>query len=199
MKKALLFTLLTLWVGVAMGQKIVKKSGNPAILNGQTVVNVEYDYSSFGVGKFATEQAYLDSKMQEYNEKEAGKGDQFKESWFAARENRYHPKFEELINDGLKKKNISVGDNPDAKYTLRVITKFVEIGFNVGVMKRPAYVSFQYDIVETANPSKVLLSLAQAEVPGSQFSGYDYDVSTRVSESYAKGGKMLAKYLMKAK
>ncbi|MBK7344563.1 MAG: hypothetical protein IPJ06_16595 [Saprospiraceae bacterium] len=197
MKRTILFTLLTLWAGVAIAQKIVEKSGDASVLKGQTQVNVEYDYSSFGVGKFATEQEYLDKKYAEYEAEEAGKGKRFKESWLAARKNRYHPKFEELINKGMAGKKMTFGEYPDAKYTLIVKTTFVEIGFNVGVMKKPASVSFQYDIVETANRGKVLASMTQNNVPGSQMAGFDYDVGSRVAESYAKGGKMLAKLLGK--
>ncbi len=46
----------------------------------QKTVNVQYDYSEFGVGKFATEKEYLDKKSAEYNAKEAGKGDDWKKS-----------------------------------------------------------------------------------------------------------------------
>lgn len=197
MKRTILFTLLTLWAGMAIAQKIVEKSGDASVLKGQTQVNVEYDYSSFGVGKFATEQEYLDKKYAEYEAEEAGKGKRFKESWLAARKNRYHPKFEELINKGMEGKKMTFGEYPNAKYTLIVKTTFVEIGFNVGVMKKPASVSFQYDIVETANHGKVLASMTQDNVPGSQMAGFDYDVGSRVAESYAKGGKMLAKLLGK--
>lgn len=197
MKRTLLFTLLTFWAGFAVAQKVSLKSGDVSVIKGQEKVNLVFDYSSFAVGKFATEQDYLDKKYAEYEADEAGKGKRFKDSWVAARKTRYEPKFDELINKGLSKKKMTFGEFPDAKYTLRVKTTFVEVGFNVGVMKRPASVSFQYDIVETANPGKVLASMTQNNVPGSQMAGFDYDVGSRVAESYAKGGKMLAKFLAK--
>lgn len=197
MKHILIFALVIAWSIGASAQKIILETGNASVLKGEKSINLVYDYSSFGVGKFATEKEYLDKKTEEYNKEEPGRGDKFKDSWFAARENRYQPKFEELINSHSAKKGMVYGKFPDAKYTLKVKTTFVEIGFNVGVMKRPAAVSFQYIIYETANPGKIVASFKQNNVPGSQAMGYDYDVGSRVAESYAKGGKMLAKVLSK--
>ncbi len=70
-------------------------------------MNVEYDYSEFGVGKFVTEQEYLDKKSAEYNAKEAGKGDAWKKAWVEDRKYRYEPKFEELFNKGMEDKGIT--------------------------------------------------------------------------------------------
>jgi len=177
-------------------QKIKVDSGSIDAVKSEKKVNIQYDYSSFGVGKFKTEAEYVDKKVSEYNEKEPGKGDKFKEGWEKARADRYQPKFEELINDILAKSGAKYGDNPEAKYTLIVKTTFIEPGFNIGVMKQAAYVSFEYIFVETANPSTVVAKLSQQKVPGSQMMGYDYDAGTRIAESYAKGGKMLGKLLL---
>lgn len=198
--KSKLFILLTMTLLSSMGysQKVVKTKGEPAFLSGVKEINVTFDYSKFGVGKFASEKEYLDTKSKEYEAKEPGRGEKFREGWFAARENRYHPKFFELINAHSKGKR-TFGEFPDAKYTMNVVITFVEIGFNVGVAKKPAAVSFRYDFFETGNSTKILLSYSQSNVPGSQFAGYDYDVGSRVAESYAKAGKSLAKTLLKVK
>ena len=47
---------------VASAQRVDLKSGDLAVLSGQKTINIEYDYSEFGVGKFATEKEYLDKK-----------------------------------------------------------------------------------------------------------------------------------------
>lgn len=189
-----LFLLIN--AGSAFAQKIKVENGSIAAVKSEKKVNIQYDYSSFGVGKFKTEAEYVDAKVKEYNEKEPGKGDKFKEGWEKARVDRYQPKFEELINEILEKSGTKYGNFPDAKYTLIVKTTFVEPGFNVGVMKQAAYVSFEYIYVETANPSNVVAKLSQLKVPGSQAMGYDYDAGSRIAESYAKGGKMLGKFLL---
>lgn len=182
----------------AIAQRVDLRSGDVNVLSGQKTVNVEYDYSSFGVGKFATEQEYLDKKSAEYNAKEAGKGDAWKKAWVEDRKNRYEPKFEELFNKGLEDKGITaVTARPDAQYTLIVKTRFVEPGFNVGVMRKNAYVDYEIDLVESANKSNKVAEIAMRNVPGGQFAGFDFDTGVRIAESYAKAGKSLAAFLDK--
>ncbi|SEJ71724.1 hypothetical protein SAMN05216327_11717 [Dyadobacter sp. SG02] len=182
----------------AIAQRVDLRSGDVGVLSGQKTVNVEYDYSEFGVGKFATEQEYLDKKSAEYNAKEAGKGDTWKKAWVEDRKARYEPKFEELFNKGLEDKGITaVKARPDAQYTLIVKTKFVEPGFNVGVMRKNAYVDYEIDLVESANKSNKVAEIGMRNVPGGQFAGFDFDTGTRIAESYAKAGKSLAAFLDK--
>jgi hypothetical protein len=181
-----------------LAQRVDLRSGDVGVLSGQKTVNVEYDYSEFGVGKFATEQEYLDKKSAEYNAKEAGKGDAWKKAWVEDRKARYEPKFEELFNKGLEDKGITaVKARPDAQYTLIVKTKFVEPGFNVGVMRKNAYVDFEIDLVESANKSNKVAEIGMRNVPGGQFGGFDFDTGVRIAESYAKAGKSLAAFLDK--
>lgn len=179
-------------------QRVEVRSGNVDVLSGQKTINVEYDYSSFGVGKFATEQEYLDKKAGEYNAKEAGKGDAWKKTWVDDRKDKYEPKFEELLNKGLADKGImAVNGNSGAKYTFIVRTTFVEPGFNVGVVRKNAAVDFVIDVVESANKSGKVAGIALSKVPGGQFGGYDFETGVRIAESYAKAGKTLAAFLDK--
>jgi hypothetical protein len=157
---------------------------------------VQYDYSEFGVGKYKTEAEYVKYKMDAAEKETPGGGERWKQGWEGARKSRYEPKFEELINKGLVKKGIVVKPAPDAKYVLTVKTTFVEPGFNVGVMRKNAAVSFEYLLTEMANPGNVIAKMTQEEVPGGQFGGNDYDMGSRIAESYAKGGKMLAAFLL---
>jgi hypothetical protein len=182
----------------AFAQRLNLSSGDTDVLAGQKVLNVEYDYSDFGVGKFATEKEYLDKKSAEYNAKEAGKGDAWRKAWVEDRKNRFEPKFEELFNKGMEGKGLAlIGGKGDSKYTLIVRTKFVEPGFNVGVMRKNAAVDFDLDIVETANKSKKVAEMSIDKVPGGIFGGFDFDTGARLAESYAKAGKVLANYLEK--
>ncbi len=189
---------LAIFANDVQAQRVEVKSGNVDVLSGQKILNIEYDYSSFGVGKFATEQEYLDKKAGEYNAKEAGKGDAWKKTWVDDRKDKYEPKFEELLNKGLAEKGImAVHGNTGAKYTLIVHTKFVEPGFNVGVVRKNATVDFLFDLVESANKSNKVAEIAMSKVPGGQFGGFDYETGVRIAESYAKAGKTLASYLDK--
>lgn len=187
--------ILTFQTGFA--QRIDLRSGDISVLSDQKVVNVQYDYSNFGVGKFETEKEYLDKKSAEYNAKEAGKGDEWKKHWVSDRKDKYEPKFEELFNKGLEDRGLkAVQNSPDAKYTLVVKTVFLEPGFNVGVMRKNAYVNYQIDVIESGGKSKVA-EFVMNNIPGGQFMGFDYDAGVRIAESYAKAGKTLAAFLDK--
>lgn len=182
----------------AFSQRVDLRSGNVDVLSGQKVVNIEYDYSDFGVGKFATEKEYLDKKTEEYNAKEAGRGDTWRKSWVDDRKNRFEPKFEELFDKGLEGKGLKAASNSrDAKYTLIVRTKFVEPGFNVGVMRKNAAIDYDIDLVETANKSAKVAEMSLNKVPGAMVFGMDFDTGARLAESYAKAGKQLSSFLEK--
>ena len=177
-------------------QKVDLRSGNVDVLADQKTVNVRYDYSEFGVGKFATEKEYLDKKSAEYNAKEAGKGDDWKKACVADRQNKYEPKFEELFNKVLEDKGLKVRQGSDAKYTFIVHTTYLEPGYNVGVMRKNAYLNYKIDLVETAG-KKSVAEMILTNVPGGQFGGFDFDSGTRIAESYAKAGKVLAAFIDK--
>lgn len=173
-------------------QKIKVLSGNIDKLKGVENINLEYDYSKMGVGKFATEKEYLEKKKADYNAKEAGKGDEWEKSWVADRKNRFEPQFEELFG---KFSGITAGDIPEAKYTLIFKTTFTEPGFNIYVTRKNAEIDGEAIIVETANREKVVARLSVLNNPGRTFGGNDYDTGTRIQEAYAMAGKGLGKYL----
>ncbi|RLD76713.1 MAG: hypothetical protein DRJ15_14890, partial [Bacteroidetes bacterium] len=91
---AILFFFLT----ETNAQKIKVEQGELSSFKGITELNVEYDYSDMGVGKFKTEEAYIEKKKNDYNEDEPGKGDAWEEEWNADKENTYQMKFEQLFN-----------------------------------------------------------------------------------------------------
>lgn len=168
-------------------------------LKGQKEVAFQFTYDNMTVGKKGrAESEYVAEKTAENNKKEAGKGDAWAKAWVDARQKTYEPKFEELFNKVADGKLSGNRKNTSAKYTVIVHTIRIEPGFNVGVMKQNAYCDFEISIVETANPSNVLSKGLLLNQPGSQMMGYDFDVSSRVQESYAKAGKTLGKTLGKA-
>lgn len=198
--KRINLAVLMLFVTIAtssFSQKIIKLEGDLSFLSSAKGLNIVYDYSEMGVADCKTEEEYVNKKVEEHNNKEAGKGDKWKENWVNARELAYQPKFEELFNHHASKVAVNVSQNKsDAQYTLIVKTTFTEPGFNIGVARRPAGVSFEYIFVETGT-DKVVAKYSQEMVPGSQAAGLDYDTSLRISESYAKAGKMLGEFISK--
>lgn len=177
--------------------KVILKSGDLSKLKGEKDLKLEYDYSTLKVGAYNTEAEYVDLKVKEYNEKEKGKGDKWKAGWINSRKERFHPKFEALFNKAIKKTGIVASESASGKYKMIVKTTFIEPGFNVGMAKKPAFCNYEFVIVETANPSTVVAELYLNSVVGSQSMGFDFDSGSRIAESYAKGGKMLGKFMAK--
>ncbi|GAA4371204.1 hypothetical protein GCM10023185_46440 [Hymenobacter saemangeumensis] len=195
--KTLAVALLSLLSYSSFAQSMDMKSGKLDFLKGQKNINIVYTYDNMMVGK-GTEQDYVDKKVSEHNQKEAGKGDTWKKNWLGAREQRYQPEFEELLNKRLEDAGVKAGKFPDAPYTLILKTTFTEPGFNVGVMRMPAYTNMEAVFVKTGttNPEAVI---AMTKSPGRDAMGYDFDAGSRISESYAKAGKSLGAFLVKKK
>jgi len=196
--KTLFIALLAMSTTAIQAQKIKVTKGDLSFLKGQIEVLLEYDYSDMAVGKFDKEEDYTAKKVAEYNEKNAGTGDEWKEKWEADREGRFHPKFEELLNNYTEKKANCNFDqtNIKAKYTLIVKTTFTEPGFNIGIVKKDAMINLELKFVETENTENVLAVMTMEKIPGRGM-GNDYDSGYRIQEAYAKGGKALAGYLLK--
>jgi len=179
---------------VAYSQKIKVRSGDEDQLAQFKKFHIEYYYEDVSVGKFDNEEEYVEKKVTDYNMDEAGKGDQWKKNWYNDREEKYHPKFEELFNKHLEKEEVKAGSEMDAPCTMKVYTTFIEPGFNVGVARKPAYINLEVFFVQDG---KELAKITIDKSPGSGAMGYDFDTGFRISEAYAKAGKELAKYMRK--
>jgi hypothetical protein len=184
---------------VAYGSIIDLRSGALGFLKGETQVNVEYSYEGMRVGKFAREQDYIDKKIAEYNQKEAGRGDRWHRAWLDDRTQRFQPKFEELLNRFLaeRKSSLRFGSFKDAKYTLLLKTTFLEPGWSTGniMIRHPAQIDADAVFVETQNRANPLATLTITKSPGQGAMGFDWDTGYRLQESYAKAGKELGIFI----
>ena len=174
----------------ADAQKVKNTSGNADILKPETTLNFEFVYDNLSVGKYKNEQDYIAAKTEEYNKKEAGKGDSWAASWKKDKASRFEPKFIELftINSGMT-------ENKNAKYTLVFKTLSIEPGFNIGITRKNAEIDAEAWIVETADRSNKVATFTLTNVPGGTPFGYDFDTGLRISEAYANSGKKLGKTL----
>ncbi len=202
MKKLCLLIVAVLFAALmneAMAQKITMKSGSLDFLNGLDKLKVEYSYDGLSVGDFKTEDEYVQHRVAELNKDEAGTGDKWKESWFRDREARYQPRFETEINNVFNDKTLPLQVDPkvDAKYTFIFKTLFIEPGFNVGVMRKDAYINAELTFFETGNPGSVLAVILIEKSPGAVAMGMDFDTGMRIQEAYAKAGKEIGKYIFK--
>lgn len=189
--------LLVLLGNSAYAQSMNLASGNLDFLKGQKTVNLVYAYDNLRVGP-GTEQEYIDKKVNGYNKDKPGHGDEWLKNWKNDRPTRYQPKFEELINKQLEKPGVKVGNFPNAPYTLILRTTFIEPGFNVYMARRPANTNLEAAFVKTGTTAELAV-ITMMKSPGRDALGYDFDSGERISESYAKAGKSLANFLIKAK
>jgi hypothetical protein len=194
--KILKIASLLLFVTVAAltvhAQRVRLADGKLDFLRSESAINIEFTYDNMSVGKFNKEDDYINSKKDEYNKKEPGRGDNWAKSWVSDREYRFHPKFIELFE-----KHSDMGVKKDAKYTMIFHTMSTEPGFNVGVWKKNAEISAEILIVETANKGNVLAKITVQNSPGRSFWGNDYDTGERLAEAYAAAGKAVGRFIKK--
>lgn len=183
----------------ANAQKIKVTKGDLSEFKNITEINVAYDFSDFGVGKFKTEAAYIEKKKKEYNDDEPGKGDRWEQEWHNDKENTYQRKFEELFNVVMldEKANILIGSYPSADYTLTLKTTFLEPGYNIGISRKDANINVEIFIAKSDDLANPVSIVTMEKVPGRGAMGGDYDTEYRIGEAYAKCGKELAQYIYK--
>ncbi|RZJ66808.1 MAG: hypothetical protein EOO50_07935 [Flavobacterium sp.] len=191
-RKAIL--ILCMLTSSVFAQKRTVLTGDYKNLKGISAFNVIFDYENLTVDK-STEEEFLKDRM---DKREGEKSQQFREGWFADRQNRYEPKFIESFNKRFDDGQIKADKNfPDAKYTMKVKTIWIHPGFNAGVVRSTSAVTFVVSIYETANPDNVLLSVEFLKVAGKGAMGFDYNSGYRISESYAKLAKEFANDIRK--
>lgn len=198
--KRIVFMLLAVFLLTAGGSLFAQKlkSGSFASLKGQTVVNLQYDYSNMAVGKFKNETDYINKRVADMNKKEAGSGDTWAIAWKNDRSARFHPMFENNFNANVGKCGLSGKEGIDATYTLIIKTVFTEPGFNVGVTRQNAYINLVVDLVETANPGTVLGSFEYKNVQSVNMMGYDFDTGGRIQSCYDRAGDNVGKFICKS-
>jgi hypothetical protein len=175
-------------------QKIKVTEGSFAPLKGQKSIKTEFTYNDMTIGKDGlAESAYVEKRKGELNTKEAGRGDRFASQWVADRNERFEPQFRELFS---KHANLSTVDEK-ASYTLVFHTTRTEPGWNVGVMRVPAYIDAEVLLVETGNPNNVVAKATLIKAPGRDAMGFDYETGARLQEAYAKAGKELGQLVAK--
>ncbi len=197
MKKILLAAMVIFLAGNMQAQRIKLVDGNLKFLKGVKDLNLQYTYDNMKVGKYS-EADYVAKKTEEYNKKEAGRGDKWAKMWVEDRETRFEPKFEELFNKYLEKYDaIAEQNNKDAEYTLILHTYFTEPGYYIGISSAPASINCEALFVKTSDPKTILAKIDIKKAPGR--SGAGWDTGERIKEAYAKTGKELAKFLIKNK
>ncbi len=195
--KHLIYTLsiLIATCSLSFAQKIKVVKGDPGIIKGERV-HVTYDFSDMRVGK-KSEADYLEQKVQDYNQKEPGKGDKWAKAWVDDRKHRFLGKFEELLNKNFEGTDTEARNAfKETKYVMNVHTTWTEPGYNIGISKRPAKINLIITISEVASEDE-LVAITLDGAPGKTFGYGDFDTGVRIQEAYAKAGKELAQFIVK--
>lgn len=194
MQKILIFSVFFLLSMSFYAQSITLTSGSLDPLKGEKVIKFEFTYDEMVVGKL-TEREYVDKKVADYNDKEAGKGDEWRKNWVEDRANRFEPKFLELFNKYMEEVGV-VSGSEGANYVVVFNTEFTEPGFNVGVMRKNASIDMSGKILHIESGDQIA-SIKIKNSSANSFSGFDFDSGFRIQESYAKAGREFAKFLIK--
>lgn len=194
----ILVLLFLLSSDLVSGQKL--RSGNLMVLRGQTLLNLQYDYSGMAVGKFSNENDYVADRTADLNKSKPGSGDIWASKWVSNRASTFQPKFEQELNARINEFRIMAKEGQDdAKYTLIIHTTFTEPGFNAFVKKR-AEINLTVTLVETSAKDRSLAVIDMPEMKNEQEAfhyGEQYDTGLRISTCYERAGEKLGKFLAK--
>jgi hypothetical protein len=178
-------------------------SGSLDFLKHDKQINLEYVYDGMTVRgkdkKESQEEDFVAQKVAEYNQKKAGRGDEWREGWIDDRVESYQPRFNELLNKTASGKNIDLQFDSfkDAKYTLILKTTYTEIGWKFSdVIKHPFFINAQAIFVESQNRTNVLAVISITKAPGNG-DGTDFATRQGLAEAYAKAGKELGIFIYK--
>src|SRR6476469_9044366 len=81
----------------ATAQKLKLIEGDLSVLKSEKTINTTFAYDNMSVGKFNKESDYIAKKKEDYNAKEAGKGDKWAKDWLNDRPDKFEPRFNELF------------------------------------------------------------------------------------------------------
>lgn len=192
--KILLVGIAIIFSGVLYAQQIKLISGNLDFLNGQAMIQTEYDYEGMAVGKYYNEENYLAEIVNKRNEDKPGSGDEWREAWYNDRTERFHPAFEVALNKKLKKRGVAFWELfEDTKYTLLMKITRTEPGYNYGWAAARANISVNIIFIETNNPDKELAIIVIPLCEGTQLG----NIANRIEKAYKNCGEELGKYLSK--
>lgn len=195
--KIIVCLLLLVCSTQSFSQKIIVELGNLDFLKGLKKITIEYSYDNMSVGTFTKEEDYVKQKINEYNKQETGKGDKWLNAWKGDRSKISQPKFEKWLNEYTSPRLIANSEGLDAKYVMVVKTVFIEPGFNAGwPVKKNTSINLVYEFYDVNNKEQPIAKLICKNITGTINIAYDFDFSYRLSEAYAKAGKILGKYIV---
>lgn len=180
---------------VSQAQKVALKSGSLDVLGTLSEIRVEYTYDNMMVGKYK-EEDYLSKKAKEYNDKEAGKGDEWKEDWVNDRTARFQPRFQETFDNMFIFTGVDFSCNPDVTGIVKMVvhTTFTEPGYNIYMTSKNASINAEVIFYDAGGAEMAKVTITNS--PGSGIFELDYDTGTRIQDAYANAGRALAAFIL---
>jgi hypothetical protein len=163
LKRSLTALSLLLIVSTANSAVVELTKGSLDALKGQSVVNMQYDFSNLTVNGYPTLDEYITFKKKKYEEYHKGQksGEEWYKNWLYDRENVLIPRLEDVFNKKMAKCAVTGKKSPEAKYTLIFkISHYVES--NAGWPYFIGYTSMyeaKVFLVETAAPETKLATI----------------------------------------
>ncbi|WP_109699117.1 hypothetical protein [Chitinophaga deserti] len=174
----------------ASAQEITPAGGKQEALKSIDTFNLVLTYDKCRVGEAGKEENYLKRRRTELNAKEAGRGDEWVDSWNNDKEKHYKRKFIALFNKYAENK--VVGDFPNAQYVMTVSTTFIEPGYYAVVKMGKANIEADIIITDSQNPKKPVAKFRVTEAVGRAEA-----TGLRIAEAYADAGKAFGIYIKK--
>ncbi|MBN9293280.1 MAG: hypothetical protein J0G96_04800 [Flavobacteriia bacterium] len=198
MKTKLILALLVVSPLLGFGQKFKILSGSFEPLKGETEFNVQMDYSQVKFYKEnMTEKQYIDKRKKEITaDKGAAEADKWLSDWERTKSVQIVDKVVAVTNkhNGKDHKYSAEGD---AKYTLVVRPQWVDPGWFGGAVKKPSQLNVIFDFVETANPSKVIVSVNCTGAIGDMYPMGIANTNDRIAEAFGQGSAAFVKFVKK--
>jgi hypothetical protein len=201
--KFILTAIFAAWSAVNAFGGVKLTSGSVDFLKQEKQVNVEYVYDGMTVNpdrkdlpREMAEKDFIAKRVAQFDEKQAGRGESWRERWINSRADSYEPSFCDGLNQRLSAKKIDLqfGFFRGAKYTLILKTTHTELGWKFSdVIKHPFLINAEATFVETQNrtnsPAEITILKASGSAEGSDFTGRG------LAEAYGNAGKQLGVFL----
>lgn len=187
-KKSLFAALLLI---ATIGASAQKLSGNISPLKGQKEVNVVLDFSGVLVNK-QSEESHIAFSTKDKTEEEKA---QWLTEWNVKLRNDAYERLIVNLNKAANKKGFSVGNYPNAEYTIYVKVKNIDPGYFAGIMAKASYVWAEVDFVKTGTTAP-LATAKYDKVLGKWSANVPYFV-TRIAMAFGYLGDSIGSTITK--
>ncbi len=171
-----------------------------SFLEGKEKIGIEFDYSETTVGDLETsEDEFLEKRIKEKNEEEAGSGDEWAEQWQNDKTGTFHPDFIEKMNKWWDYKldgTLKVVNDPEMEERLVIKVERIEPGFYGGVVEKDAELDTKMLLIEDGNKDspKTILGIKELSSPSGPF---DKSSTRRLGRCYEESGHYYAQHIAK--